>query len=86
MCPGGLPKIVVAGVPDDEADIVTPGKLYSGLNVGNRRRVYRVCDLVSEGAWRLRAEEWVAAIVGELVGHRRRRRGQVRTGEEPVIS
>lgn len=70
---GGTAKVVMAGVADDEADVVIVGKVDGGGHIGSRPDIDGVPHVVAQGAGLVLRSEGVAALVGKEWGHDRSR-------------
>ena len=69
VCASRLAQVIMPAIPDDEADVVAPDEVDGGLDVGDRRGVDRVHDVVPESTRGVRVQERVTAVIGKLVGH-----------------
>ncbi len=70
---GGASEVVMAGVPDDEADVVLGCKLDGSNDISRLGNVHGVADVVAQGARLGLGSERIAALIGEEGCHNRGR-------------
>ena len=63
----------MAGVTDNEADVLFTGKIHSSNDLIGGRDVHGVVHVVTQEAWLGLGGERVASLVGEVRLHHRRR-------------
>lgn len=63
----------MAGVTDNEADVLFTGKFHSSNDLSAGRDVHRVVHVVTQETWLRLGGERVASLVGKVRLHHRRR-------------
>lgn len=66
---GGTAQVVMASVPDDQADVLLPGEIDSGSDVVGSSGVHGIADICAQLTWALAGSPRVTALVGKEGGH-----------------
>lgn len=69
----GGKNLLMAGVADNEANIIFAGKVHSSNNLITGRDINGVTDVVAERAWLGLGGERIACLVRKVCLHHRRR-------------